>query len=109
MLAGGDQHAARNGDSGLGLPVYAFWARAQASSQANHGMMLRSQMGSPYMEFAKLRSSMKYNLATNGIISYPLADAGDDRRPGATVLDPMATHHWSSALYGTTTLPLSVL
>jgi len=37
-------------------------------------MMLRSQMGSPYMEFAKLRSSMKYNLATSGIMSYPLAE-----------------------------------
>jgi aspartate/methionine/tyrosine aminotransferase len=31
-------------------------------------------MGSPYMEFAKLRSSAKYNLATSGIMSYPLAD-----------------------------------
>ena len=31
-------------------------------------------MGSPYMEFAKLRSSAKYNLATSGIMSYPLAE-----------------------------------
>jgi aspartate/methionine/tyrosine aminotransferase len=31
-------------------------------------------MGSPYMEFAKLRSGAKYNLATSGIMSYPLAD-----------------------------------
>jgi len=37
-------------------------------------MTLRSQMGSPYMEFAKLRSGAKYNLATSGIMSYPLAD-----------------------------------
>jgi hypothetical protein len=37
-------------------------------------MTLRSQMGSPYMEFAKLRSSAKYNLATSGIMSYPLAE-----------------------------------
>jgi len=37
-------------------------------------MTPRSQMGSPYMEFAKLRSSAKYNLATSGIMSYPLAE-----------------------------------
>jgi aspartate/methionine/tyrosine aminotransferase len=37
-------------------------------------MTRRSQMGSPYMEFAKLRSSAKYNLATSGIMSYPLAE-----------------------------------
>lgn len=37
-------------------------------------MTLRSQMGSPYMEFAKLRSSAKYNLATSGLMSYPLAE-----------------------------------
>ena len=37
-------------------------------------MTLRSQMGSPYMEFAKLRSGAKYNLATSGVMSYPLAE-----------------------------------
>ena len=37
-------------------------------------MLPRSQMGSPYMEFAKLRSGAKYNLATSGIMSYPLAE-----------------------------------
>src|SRR5271165_3256296 len=37
-------------------------------------MTLRSQMGSPYMEFSKLRSGAKYNLATSGIMSYPLAE-----------------------------------
>ena len=31
-------------------------------------------MGSPYMEFAKLRSGAKYNLATSGIMSYQLSD-----------------------------------
>ena len=31
-------------------------------------------MGSPYMEFAKLRSGAKYNLATSGVMSYPLAE-----------------------------------
>jgi len=31
-------------------------------------------MQSPYMEFAKLRSGAKYNLATSGIMSYPLAE-----------------------------------
>lgn len=37
-------------------------------------MTQRSQMGSPYMEFAKLRSGAQYNLATSGIMSYPLAE-----------------------------------
>ncbi|HVP55523.1 MAG TPA: aminotransferase class I/II-fold pyridoxal phosphate-dependent enzyme [Candidatus Eisenbacteria bacterium] len=37
-------------------------------------MTLRSQMSSPYMEWAKLNSSAKYNLATSGIMSYPLAE-----------------------------------
>lgn len=37
-------------------------------------MTLRSEMGSPYMEFAKLRSGAKYNLATSGVMSYPLAE-----------------------------------
>ena len=31
-------------------------------------------MGSPYMEFAKLSSDAKYNLATSWIMSYPLAE-----------------------------------
>jgi aspartate/methionine/tyrosine aminotransferase len=37
-------------------------------------MPLRSHMHSPYMEFSKLRSAAKYNLATSGITSYPLAE-----------------------------------
>ena len=37
-------------------------------------MTLRSQMGSPYMEFAKVRSGAKYNLATSGIMSYRLSE-----------------------------------
>jgi aspartate/methionine/tyrosine aminotransferase len=37
-------------------------------------MLPRTQMGSPYMEFAKLCSGAKYNLATSGIMSYPLAE-----------------------------------
>lgn len=36
-------------------------------------MPSRTHMHSPYMEFAKLRSGAKYNLATSGIMSYPLA------------------------------------
>jgi aspartate/methionine/tyrosine aminotransferase len=31
-------------------------------------------MGSPYMEWAKLGSGAKYNLATSGMMSYPLAE-----------------------------------
>ena len=37
-------------------------------------MPRRSQMKSPYMEWAKLRSTAKYNLATSGMMSYPLAE-----------------------------------
>jgi len=37
-------------------------------------MTLRSQMSSPYMEWAKLRSAARYNLATSGMMSYPLAE-----------------------------------
>jgi aspartate/methionine/tyrosine aminotransferase len=37
-------------------------------------MTKRSEMMSPYMEFAKLRSAAKYNLATSGMMSYPLAE-----------------------------------
>ncbi len=31
-------------------------------------------MRSPYMEFSKLRSGAKYNLATSGVMSYPVAE-----------------------------------
>lgn len=34
----------------------------------------RSTARSPYMEFAKLRSAAKYNLAASGVMSYPLAE-----------------------------------
>ncbi len=37
-------------------------------------MPSRTHSGSPYMQFAKLRSAAKYNLATSGIMSYPLAE-----------------------------------
>lgn len=37
-------------------------------------MRTRSNEGSPYMEFAKLRSGAKYNLATSGVMSFPLAE-----------------------------------
>ncbi|MGZ4826871.1 MAG: aminotransferase class I/II-fold pyridoxal phosphate-dependent enzyme [Terriglobales bacterium] len=36
--------------------------------------MNRTTICSPYMEFAKLRSSSRYNLATSGIMSYPMAE-----------------------------------
>lgn len=36
----------------------------------------RSSAHSPYMEWAKLRSTAKYNLATSGVASYPLAELG---------------------------------
>jgi len=37
-------------------------------------MVLRTHSRSPYMEFAKLRSGAKYNLATSGVMNYPLAE-----------------------------------
>ena len=37
-------------------------------------MSSRTNARSPYMEFAKLRSVARYNLATSGIMSYPLAE-----------------------------------
>ncbi len=36
-------------------------------------MPMRSQSGSPYMEFAKLRTGAKFNLAASGVMTYPLA------------------------------------
>ena len=37
-------------------------------------MPSRTQSGSPYIQFAKLRSGAKYNLASSGVMSYPLAE-----------------------------------
>ena len=37
-------------------------------------MPSRTHIGSPYMQFAKLRSAAKYNLAASGIMSCPLAE-----------------------------------
>lgn len=37
-------------------------------------MVLRTHSRSPYMEFAKLRSAAKYNLATSGVMNYPLSE-----------------------------------
>jgi len=37
-------------------------------------MPSRTQSGSPYIQFAKLRSVAKYNLASSGVMSYPLAE-----------------------------------
>ena len=33
----------------------------------------RTRARSPYMEYAKLRSEARYNLATSGVMSYPLS------------------------------------
>ncbi len=35
---------------------------------------IRTRANSPYMEFAKLRSEATYNLATSGVMGYPLAE-----------------------------------
>ena len=37
-------------------------------------MTSRTHAGSPYMQYAKLRSAAKYNLASSGMMSYPLAE-----------------------------------
>jgi aspartate/methionine/tyrosine aminotransferase len=37
---------------------------------------LRSTAGSPYMEWAKLHAPAKFNLATSGVVGFPLADLG---------------------------------
>ena len=37
-------------------------------------MTQRSTARSPYMEFAKLHSAAKYNLATSGVMGYPLSE-----------------------------------
>jgi len=37
-------------------------------------MTSRTQSASPYMQFAKLRSGATYNLASSGIMSYPLSE-----------------------------------
>ena len=37
-------------------------------------MPSRTKSGSPYMQFAKLRSNAKYCLAASGVMSYPLAE-----------------------------------
>jgi len=37
-------------------------------------MTSRTHAGSPYMQFAKLRSDARYNLASSGIMSYPLSE-----------------------------------
>lgn len=36
--------------------------------------VFRTRAHSPYMEFAKLHSAAKYNLATSGVMSYPLSE-----------------------------------
>ncbi len=37
---------------------------------------IRATAGSAYMEWSKLHSTAKYNLATSGVVSFPLADLG---------------------------------
>jgi aspartate/methionine/tyrosine aminotransferase len=37
-------------------------------------MPLRTQSRSPYMEFSKLHTGARFNLATSGVMSYPLAE-----------------------------------
>jgi aspartate/methionine/tyrosine aminotransferase len=45
-----------------------------AASESELGMSAQRAMNSPYMEFAKLRSAAKFNLASSGVKSYPLAE-----------------------------------
>src|SRR4051812_50217485 len=45
-----------------------------APTQSREIVSGRTHARSPYMEFAKLRSSAKYNLATSGMAGLPLAE-----------------------------------
>jgi aspartate/methionine/tyrosine aminotransferase len=47
-----------------------------ATTQSREIVSERTHARSPYMEFAKLRSSAKYNLATSGMAGLPLAELG---------------------------------
>ena len=59
----------------LGVPVYALLGAQAEEDWRSAGLMTsRTHSGSPYMQFAKLRSAATYNLATSGIMSYPLCD-----------------------------------
>ena len=39
-------------------------------------MSIRANARSPYMQWSKLRSTAKYNLATSGLVGLPLAELG---------------------------------
>ena len=39
-------------------------------------MQSRTQSGSPYIEYSKLHSGAKFNLAASGVLNYPLAELG---------------------------------
>ncbi|HWC19364.1 MAG TPA: pyridoxal phosphate-dependent aminotransferase [Terriglobales bacterium] len=47
-----------------------------ATHQSREIIPSRTQTRSPYMEFAKLRSSAKYNLATSGMASFTMSELG---------------------------------
>jgi aspartate/methionine/tyrosine aminotransferase len=48
--------------------------RAREKSDQHAMNYLRSAAHSSYMEYAKLHSAAKYNLATSGVLSYPLSE-----------------------------------
>ena len=58
----------------LGIPAYAFWAAKQKTQEEEATMPLRTQSRSPYMEFSKLHTGARFNLAASGVMSYPLAE-----------------------------------
>ena len=43
-------------------------------------MTIRSNSGSAYMQWSKLHSSAKHNLATSGMVNFPLAELGVDMK-----------------------------
>ena len=80
VLAGGGEHdlplsrqqPGRHGHPGGRRAGVLFLERAAEGKCGRK--MNRTTIFSPYMEFAKLRSSSRFNLATSGIMSYPLSE-----------------------------------
>ena len=84
VVAGGDQydlqisakHPGGNGDSyGRCSRIFSVEVAPEAGDTYNYTMNpMRSEIRSPYMEFAKLRSHARFNLATSGLAGLPLSE-----------------------------------
>src|SRR5260221_2503150 len=65
------KHVDRNGNSGGRRSYVLHW-----ETDSYHMTPSRSTAHSPYMEWAKLYSTAKFNLATSGVASFPLSELG---------------------------------